>query len=67
MKMEPPRVVVPQKRRTGRGRPSVDPTDASVYVSVTLSSKRYDDLCKRALEQGVSVPEIIRRDLEAKE
>lgn len=64
VKMERPRVVVREKRRNGRrGRPPVDASDSSVYVSVTLPSKRYDDLCKRALDAGVSVSEIIRRDL----
>lgn len=61
MKMSRPRVVVRQRRRPGR--PPVEEGDSSVYVGVTLPSKHYDDLCKRAQREEVSVPEIIRRDL----
>jgi Ribbon-helix-helix protein, copG family len=45
------------------GRPPLDDADPSVPVTVTLPSKDFDALCKRALREGVSIPEIIRRDL----
>lgn len=48
------------------GRPPLDPHDPSVRVGLSLPSKRYDDLCERALRERVSVPEIIRRDLKGK-
>lgn len=46
------------------GRPPLDVDDPSVHVGVTMPSKQYDDLCERALRDHVSVPEIIRRDLD---
>ena len=46
-----------------RGRPPVDPTDTSKSVSVKVPSKEYDELYRRAHRAGVSVPEIVRRDL----
>lgn len=47
-------------------RPRLDPNDSSVYVGVTLPAKQFDELSKRAIREDVSVPEIIRRQLEAK-
>ncbi len=49
-----------------RGRPALDPRDTSVRVGVSLPSRQYDDLCERAIRESVSVPEIIRRDLQRK-
>jgi hypothetical protein len=43
------------------GRPPLDEHDSSVQVGVTLPSKQFDELCKRALREDVSVPEIVRR------
>ena len=51
------------KRRPGR--PSVDEDDQSVYVGVTLTAAQYDDFCKQALRDEVSLPEVIRRELAA--
>ena len=48
------------------GRPPLDEEDRSVPVSITLPSKQFDDICKRALRADVSVAEIIRRDLKNK-
>lgn len=48
------------------GRPPVDPDDSSVYVGVTLPSKQYDSYSRRALREDLSVPEVIRRELQAK-
>ena len=45
------------------GRPPVDADDKSIKVGVSLPSKQYDDLVRRALADDCSVPEIIRRDL----
>jgi hypothetical protein len=45
------------------GRPPLAADDASLHVGVSLPSRQYDDYCRRALEDDVSVPEIIRRDL----
>lgn len=60
MKMAPPTVTVPERRP---GRRPIDPDGCSVQVGVTLPSKQFDDLCRRARAAGVSVPEMIRRDL----
>ena len=49
-------------RRTGR--PPLDPRDPSKKLTISLPSKQLDDYCKRAIREGVSVPEIVRRDLE---
>jgi hypothetical protein len=46
------------------GRPPLDDEDPSVHVGVTIPSKQYDEYCRRALREDVSVPEIIRRDLD---
>jgi len=54
------------KPKRGGGRPPLDPDDPSVHVGVKLPSKQYDDLARRALREDVSVPEIIRRDLDRK-
>ena len=48
------------------GRPPLDDEDSSVEVGVTLPSKQFDAYAKRALHEDVSVPEIIRRDLNGK-
>lgn len=50
-------------KRTHPGRPPLDDDDPSVSVSISLPSKQFDALCKRAQRDDVSVPEIIRRDL----
>lgn len=46
------------------GRPPLDARDPSARVSVTMPSKQLDDYAKRAFREHVSIPEIIRRDLE---
>jgi hypothetical protein len=51
-------------KRTHPGRPPLDDDDPSVSVSVSLPSKQFDALCKRAQREDVSVPAIIRRDLD---
>lgn len=43
------------------GRPPLDENDTSTRVGVSLPSRQYDELCKLALRQDASVPEIIRR------
>jgi len=53
-------------KRTHPGRPPIDEDDPSVSVSVSLPSKKFAAYCKRAHDDDVSVPEIIRRDLENK-
>jgi hypothetical protein len=45
------------------GRPPVAADDDSVRVSVTLSVKQVDALCRQALREDVSVAEVIRREL----
>lgn len=49
------------KRRAGRK--PLDATDPSRQLTISLQSKQLDDYCRRALREGVSVPEIIRREL----
>ena len=48
------------------GRPPVDRDDTSTEVGVTFPTKQFDRYAKRALREDVSVPEIIRRDLNDK-
>lgn len=48
------------------GRPPVDPTDRSVLVSLTLPGRAFDEVCRRAALERVSVPEIIRRAVNKK-
>jgi hypothetical protein len=61
--MSRPSVSVPMKRP---GRKHVDPNDTSVVVGLTLPAKQYDEYCRQALREDVSVPEIIRRELDVK-
>lgn len=49
---------------TRRGRPPLDRADPSVGVNLKLPSKAYDDAYRRAEQARVSVPEILRRDLQ---
>jgi hypothetical protein len=51
-------------KRTHPGRPPIDEHDPSVSVSVSLPSKQFAAICKRAQVEDVSVPAIIRRDLD---
>lgn len=53
-------------KRTHPGRPPLDDDDPSVRVEVSMPSKQFDAYCRRALREDVSVPAIIRRDLEQK-
>lgn len=52
-----------QPRRPGR--PPLDDDDPSVQVCVSLPGARYDELYDRAQRDRVSVPEVIRRQLDA--
>jgi hypothetical protein len=45
------------------GRPRLDPNDNSVQVCVSVPSRQYDDIYRRAQQDRVSVPEVIRRRL----
>lgn len=45
------------------GRPPLDPTDRSVSVSLRLPTRAFDQLCHRAAQERVSVPELLRRAL----
>ena len=60
--MDPPVVVVPFKRP---GRKPIDPNGDSVYVGVTLPAEEFERLRRRAALEDCSIPEIVRRDLEA--
>jgi len=46
------------------GRPPLDADDPSEQVCVSLPGKQYDALDERARRDRVTVPEIIRRDLD---
>lgn len=46
------------------GRPRVDPRDTSQTVTITLTTKQYDRLCREARRGDLSVPAVIRRALE---
>ena len=43
------------------GRPPLDADDPSVPIHVTLPSKQFEELCKRARRQDLSIPEYLRR------
>jgi hypothetical protein len=45
------------------GRPPIDEDDDSVPVCVSLPARQYDALYDRAQREGVTVPEVIRREL----
>jgi hypothetical protein len=45
------------------GRPPLDVRDPSVNVHIRLPTRQYDEAWHRAHAAGVSVPEILRRDL----
>jgi hypothetical protein len=44
-----------------RGRPPLEPGKQSVSVTVKLGPSLYDRICVRAIREGVSVPELLRR------
>jgi hypothetical protein len=46
------------------GRPRISPHDTSVQVGLTLSTKEYDRLCRKALRLDISIAEVIRRELD---
>lgn len=52
-----------QTERRRRGRPPLEPDDRSVYVTVVLPSRQYDDLDRQARAARVSIREVIRRKL----
>jgi len=45
------------------GRPRVSEDDTSVQVGVTLPTKEFDRLWRKALRLDISVAEVIRREL----
>lgn len=45
------------------GRPRVDPTDRSVYLTVAIPSRRFDALVQRALDARRSVASQVRAEL----
>ena len=47
-----------------RGRPSIDPAARAVEVCLTLPAKYYDAVYTRARAERVSVPELLRRELQ---
>jgi hypothetical protein len=51
-------MMTPPKRT---GRPPLDETDGSVGVHLRLSSKQFDDACRRAQAERLTVPEFFRR------
>jgi hypothetical protein len=52
------------KKKRGPGQPRLDDSDTSTEVGVSFPTRRFDGYAKRALHDDVSVPEIIRRDLD---
>jgi hypothetical protein len=52
-------------RRRG-GRPPLDPTDRSVSLTLRVPSKQYDRLCADAQRERCTVPELVRRSLDAR-
>ncbi len=49
-----------------RGRPRLDAGDTSHPITIRLTTKQYDRLCREALRGDLSVPAVIRRALEKK-
>ena len=49
------------------GRPPLDPADSSVNVCVRLPSRRFDALYREAQRERMTMPELIRRVLRARE
>lgn len=47
----------------GPGRPPVAEDDTSVRVGLTLPTKQFDQFCRQALREDISVAEAIRREL----
>jgi hypothetical protein len=45
------------------GRPRLDADDRSTQICLTVTSRHFDQLDERAQREGVSIPELIRRDL----
>lgn len=54
-------MTLPTQKRSGR--PPVDPHDETVRIGVSLPAKQVDEYARRALADDVSIPEIIRREL----
>jgi len=54
--------VTPPKRKP-LGRPPIDPTDRSVYLTVAIPSRRFDALCKRASDSQRTVAAQVRAEL----
>lgn len=48
-----------------RGRRPIDPV-GSVQVGVTFPLKQFEEFCRLARQEGVSVPEIVRRIIRSK-
>ena len=46
-----------------RGRPRIDARDTSQLVTITLTTKQYDRLCREARRGDLSVPAVIRKAL----
>jgi hypothetical protein len=51
-------------KRTHPGRPPLDDDDSSTEVGVSFPTRQFDGYAKRALRDDVSVPEIVRRELD---
>lgn len=59
-----PIAMAADKPRNPTGRPPLDRTDPSTKVCVTLPSKSYDALYRAASHARVSVPELIRTEID---
>lgn len=46
------------------GRPPVSADDESVRIGLTLPAKQFDQFCRQALREEISVAEAIRRELD---
>jgi hypothetical protein len=54
-------------KRRGPGRPRLDDNDPSVQINLTVTSKMFDALCAVASRHDLSMSEVIRRCLRARE
>jgi len=53
-----------RQQRPRSGRPPLDDEEPSVQVCVSVPASQYDHLFERARTDRVSVPEVIRRQLD---
>lgn len=54
---------MPDDAKRGRGRPPLEHGEPSTALTVRLPNRVYDQACRKATHERVSLPEIVRRAL----